>query len=90
MEITTYGNGRIGVVCPQSVRALIPQAALECGLLYPASLEGLTPYPMNAASALCVQQRLISSLDFVKNIRVDQECLKEMELAQNAAKSSAN
>lgn len=88
MEITTYGNGRIGVVCPKSVRMLIPQAALESGLLYPASLEGLTPYPMNNMSALCVQQRLISSLEFVKNIQVDQGCLKEMELAQNAAKST--
>lgn len=89
MEITTYGNGRIGVVCPQSVRNLIPQAALESGLLYPASLEGLTPYPMNNMSALSVQQRLISSRDFVRNIQLDQACLKEMEVAQNAAKSPA-
>lgn len=81
MEITTYGNGRIGVVCPQSVRNLIPQAALESGLLYPASLEGLTPYPMNNMSALSVQQRLISSRDFVRNIQLDQACLKEMEVA---------
>jgi hypothetical protein len=89
MEITTYGNGRIGVVCPQSVRQLIPQAALESGLLYPASLEGLTPYPMNNLSALCVQQRLISSREYAKNIQVDLACLNEMEAAQNATKSPA-
>lgn len=89
MEITTYGNGRIGVVCPKSVRALIPQAALEQGLLYPASLQKLQMYPANKTVPLHIQQHLISSGEFVRSIQVDQACLKEMENARHAAKSPA-
>lgn len=89
MEITTYGNGRIGVVCPKSVRALIPQAALEQGLLYPASVPDLQMYPANKNIPLHIQQMLISSGDHVKGIQVDQACLKEMELARHAAKYTA-
>jgi hypothetical protein len=89
MEITTYGNGRIGVVCPISVRALIPQAALELGLLYPAVLQGLDMYPPNKTMPLHIQQLLITSGEYVKSIQVDQACLKEMESARHAAKSSA-
>lgn len=87
MEISNYGNGRISVVCPRSVRNLIPQAALENGLLYPATLEGLTPYPSNSKNALCIQQRLISSREFITNLKIDSDCLKQMERAY-AAKSA--
>lgn len=79
MEITTYGNGRIGVVCPQSVRGLIPQAALENGLLYPASLDGLTPYPASSKNALCVQQRLIAGKEFLNSIKIDRESRNQLE-----------
>lgn len=89
MEITTYGNGRIGVVCPQSLRQLIPQSALELGLLYPASLPDLTPYAANKMVPLHVQQHLISSREYGRNIQVDQSCLAEMESAYRAAKFPA-
>jgi hypothetical protein len=79
MEISNYGNGRISVICPQSVRGLIPQAALENGLLYPASLEGLTPYPASSKNALCVQQRLITDREYLTNIRIDRECKNQLE-----------
>ncbi|WP_219096320.1 hypothetical protein [Pseudomonas sp. UMAB-40] len=88
MEITTYGNGRIGVVCPKSVRALIPQAALELGLLYPAVLKNLSMYPTNKSMPLHIQQLLITSGEHVKSIQVDQACLKELESARHAAKHS--
>lgn len=89
MEITTYGNGRIGVVCAKAVRNLIPQAARESGLLYPASLPDLTVYPANKTIPLHVQQHLISAREFARNVQVDKQCLKELEQATNAFKSSA-
>lgn len=89
MEITTYGNGRIGVVCPKSVRALIPQAAHELGLLYPAVLPDLVMYPANKTIPLHIQQSLISRGEYVRSIQVDQACLKEMESIRHAAQSTA-
>lgn len=88
MEITSYGNGRIGVACPKSVRALIPLKAREAGMLYPASLGGLTA-PNGPVNSLSVQQSLITSKQFYKSVQLDQACLKELESVFNASKPSA-
>ncbi|MDH0959044.1 hypothetical protein EGJ86_19525 [Pseudomonas sp. o96-267] len=78
MEVINYGNGRITVVCPQSVRALIPQAALEEGMLYPASLDGLQGYEINQQQPVHVMQHLITHRDYRRIIAVDQRSLQEL------------
>ncbi|MDU4254458.1 hypothetical protein [Pseudomonas sp.] len=84
MEVSNYGNGRVTVVCPVSVRALIPQAAREEGMLYPAHLQGLTPYQPSLQVPHQVLQHLINQRDFAKLIHVDQLALKELEASRAA------
>lgn len=84
MEVANYGNGRITVACPQSVRALIPQVALEEGLLYPASLPDLKLYTPNQQNPTHVMQHLISSRDYGRMVSVDQALLKQMVAASAA------
>lgn len=79
MEVINYGNGRITVVCPPSVRALIPQAALEEGILYPACLEGLQLYQANQQQPVHVMQHLIAQRDYKRLISVDHRALQELE-----------
>ncbi|MBA1250176.1 Uncharacterised protein [Pseudomonas luteola] len=86
MEIIHYGNGRIRVACPISVRALIPQIALEEGLLYPACLEGLTPYRTQSNNPTHVFQHLLNERDHGRIIRVDLAALKELEASVHALK----
>lgn len=83
MEVINYGNGRITVACPPSVRALIPQAALEEGLMYP-PLEGLTPYKPRNDDAAHVLQYLINSREYARMIQVDHQLLRQLEGAVSA------
>lgn len=78
MEVINYGNGRITVACPPSVRALIPQVAFEEGLMYPASLEGLTHYTPRHDNPAHVLQHLISNREYGRLIQVDQALMKSM------------
>ncbi|MBA1280224.1 hypothetical protein [Stutzerimonas stutzeri] len=84
MEVVSYGNGRIMVVCPPSVRALIPQAAMEEGMLYPAHLDGLQPYRPSQQQPLHVLQHLITERDYGRLLTVDQRALKELEMSRGA------
>lgn len=84
MEVVSYGNGRINVVCPPSIRALIPQAALEEGMLYPAHLEGLQAYQPSQQLPLHVLQHLITGRDYGRLIGVDHRALKELEASRAA------
>lgn len=78
MEVINFGSGRVTVACPPSVRALIPQAALEEGLMYP-PLEGLTPYKPRSSDPAHVMQHLINSRDYARLTQVDHALLKELE-----------
>lgn len=84
MEVVNYGNGRITVACPPSVRALIPQASLEEGMLYPASLEGLQLYQASQQAPLQVLQHLIAQRDYRRLIGVDHRALQELEASRAA------
>lgn len=84
MEVVNYGNGRITVVCPPSVRALIPQAALEEGMMYPASLPSLNPYRPQPGNPDHILQHLINCKDYARLVSVDQATLKELESARGA------
>jgi hypothetical protein len=77
-EIVNYGNGRVTVVCPKSVRALIPAAAQEEGLLYPGSLEGLDLPPFQSQNPGHVMQHLLSTRAYDRIIKVDQQTLAEL------------
>lgn len=81
MEITTYGNGRIGVVCPMSVRSRIPSAAQQLELLYPAALKNLTPYQINKSNPIHIQQHLLGLDQREISAKVDRACLMEIEAA---------
>lgn len=81
-EITNYGNGRISVACPKSIRALIPQAAYENNLLYPGSLEGLVISPRPVPTSLSVQQMLLLEPDHQRKWhKIDEPCAREIEVA---------
>jgi len=84
MEVINYGNGRITVVCPPSVRALIPQVALEEGMLYPGSLAGLEPYAPKPGNSTHVFQHLLAKKEHGLIVRVDQDALKELEATGRA------
>lgn len=84
MEVANYGNGRVTVVCPASVRALIPQAALEESMLYPAHLQGLQHYRPSLQVPHHVMQHLINQGDFARLVGVDQQALKELEASRAA------
>lgn len=86
MEVINYGNGRVTVVCPPSVRALIPQAALEEGMHYPASLPNLPHYKPQPSNPLHVFQHLLNRREHGKIVQVDQQALKELEAAKRASK----
>lgn len=77
-EIINFGSGRITVACPPSIYQLVPQAAMENGLLYPASLENLTMYPVSPGNRMHIQQKLISGREFAQMLRVDSMLLKEV------------
>ena len=77
-EVMNYGNGRITVACPPSVRALIPNVAREEKLMYPASLDGLNHYKPRPDNPMHVLQHLINSQDFANLIKIDQVLLKGM------------
>ncbi|WP_153785227.1 hypothetical protein [Pseudomonas sp. EMN2] len=81
MEITTYGNGRVGVVCPMSVRGRIPNAAQQLELLYPASLKNLTPYQIRKNNPIHIQQHLLGLDPWEFSAKVDRTCLMEIEAA---------
>lgn len=78
MEVINYGNGRVTVVCPVSVRALIPQIAFEEGMLYPACLDNLTPYKPVPGNPVHVFQHLLNTNDYARLVQVDQAALKEL------------
>lgn len=79
MDVLNYGNGRITVSCPPSVRALIPQAALECSMLYPASLKNLKCYsPTVSNDPFTVMQNLISGKQYGRILEVNKMALKEL------------
>ncbi|WP_326430271.1 hypothetical protein VQ574_21350 (plasmid) [Stutzerimonas frequens] len=84
MEVANYGNGRVTVVCPASVRALIPQAALEEGLLYPAHLKNLQHYRPSLQIPHHIMQHLINQGDYARLVGVDQQALKELEASRAA------
>lgn len=84
MEVINYGYGRITVVCPMSVRAYIPQAALEEGLMYPAHLEDLKPYAAQSANPGHVLQYLLNTKDYRRLIGIDRATLKELEALREA------
>ncbi len=77
-EIINFGSGRITVACPPSIYQLVPQAAMENGLMYPASLEGLTMYPVSPGNRMHIMQKLISSKEYAQMLRVDAMLLKEV------------
>lgn len=85
MEVTNYGYGRLTVVCPQSVYALVPKVAREYGLMYPASLRDLPKPPgLNPAHASEVLQQLMLQGDHASMLRVSQIALREMEASRAA------
>lgn len=77
-EVLNYGNGRVTVACPASLRHLIPRVAMENGLLYPASLEGLEMYPVTKGNRLHLMQSLMSAQEYAAMLRVDGMLLKEL------------
>lgn len=83
MDIANYGYGRITVVCPQSVRSSIPQIARELGLLYPASLEGITPLPSIKDDPFSIMQTLLASRDYASFAKVDQIILSNLQSSKN-------
>lgn len=84
MEVINYGNGRVTVACPPSVRALIPQVAAEEGLMYPASLKDLQHYKVHADRPEQLLQHLINCQNYGKIIEVNQLLLSKMR-GRNAA-----
>ncbi|MDH4602461.1 hypothetical protein [Pseudomonas syringae] len=82
MEVMNYGNGRITVECPVSIRSAIPQFALEEQILYPASLENLIPAQNKQRSATNVLQQLLESRDYSRIIDVDQSALRELRASR--------
>lgn len=85
MEVTNYGYGRLTVVCPQSVYALVPKVAREYGLMYPASLRDLpkaaAPNPAHASEVL---QQLMLQGEHASMMRVSHLALKELEASRAA------
>lgn len=80
MDILNYGNGRITVACPPSVKALIPQAALEESMLYPGSLDGLNIYDTaGTAEPYRIMQGLIASKQYSRLLEVNQLTLRLMQ-----------
>lgn len=77
-EVMTYGYGRIKVVCPISVRALIPSVAKRLGLLYPASIAGVEHLPLDSKSPDSVMQKMISGRDYKSLIRANDIVQSEM------------
>lgn len=84
MDVISYGNGRITVACPASVRNLIPQVAQEQGVLYPAALEGLKHYQPRKEVPMQVMQHLINSKAYSSLVEVNQLLLKAMQDAHEA------
>lgn len=82
MDVLSYGNGRITVACPASVRALIPQVAREHGLMYPAALKDLEHYRARPDKPAEVMQHLLNSRNYSRIIQVDQAMLKELETSR--------
>jgi len=83
MDVLNYGNGRITVACPPSVRALIPQAALEESMLYPSSLDGLEFYGnKRSGDPLVVMQSLLSNKDYARILEVDNLMLEALRGAK--------
>lgn len=76
-EIRHFGNGRVAVTCPPFIRAHIPGAAQELGLMYPASLDGLEMYPVTGSNPMHLQQKLLASKDFGSLLTVDNHLLRE-------------
>lgn len=81
MDIANYGYGRVTVVCPQSVKANVPQIARELGMLYPASLEGITHLPPNPNNPAEIVQTLLANRDYASFARVDQIVLQGLQNA---------
>lgn len=80
MDVLNYGNGRITVACPPSIRGLIPQAALEGSMLYPSSLEGLQLYNLSkSAEPFAVMQSLIARKQYARILEVNNITLKKLK-----------
>lgn len=80
MDILNYGNGRITVACPPSIRAFIPQAALEESMLYPCSLKDLKFYdPSLSADPFVVMQSLIANKQYARILEVDNVMLNKLK-----------
>lgn len=80
MDVLSYGNGRITVACPPSVRALIPQAALEESMLYPGSLDGLNMYETaGTTEPYRIMQDLIARKQYSRILEVNQMALSFMK-----------
>ena len=84
MEVINYGNGRVTVACPPSVRALIPQVAAEEGLMYPATLKGLHHYQVRQDRPDQLLQHLINTQNYSKIIEVNQLLLSKMRSRHEA------
>lgn len=86
MDVLNYGNGRVTVACPPSVRALIPQAALEESALYPGSLEGLNFYGTEvSADPFSLMQKLIVDKNYARILDINNTMLGKIKDRNNAA-----
>lgn len=84
MEVMNYGNGRITVECPLSIRGAIPQFSLEEQILYPASLQNLLPTQQKLKTAANVLQQLLETRDYSRIIDVDQSALRELRSSRGS------
>lgn len=83
MDVLNYGNGRITVACPPSVRALIPQAALEHAMLYPSHLDGLSFYgPTASSEPFVAMQSLIVKREYSRILKVNSLMLDMLQDSQ--------
>ncbi len=84
MDILSYGNGRISVACPISVRALIPQVALEESMLYPTFLKDLDFYSAAGNSEpFAIMQGLMARREYARILEVNNKALQDFKARKN-------